>query len=171
LYGLTHLTLLCRLLPERDPHPQIHAALGQILGDLLDVRRAGPCVARFELRLLTELGFGLDLERCAATGSISDLAYVSPRTGRAVSRCAGQPWHDRLLRLPSFLSETEVAEEPRASDLADGFALTEFFLSRHVLEPRGLALAEARASFVSATVAALRRQEGGVPAALDHRSS
>jgi DNA repair protein RecO (recombination protein O) len=154
LYGLMHLAALCRLLPERDPHPQVHAALGFVLGDLLDARRSGPRVACFELQMLSELGFGLDFERCAATGSTLDLVYVSPRTGRAVSREAGLPWHDKLLRLPAFLGEAESVEEPSAADLADGFALTGFFLLRHVLEPRGLTLAEARASYVSAVVAA-----------------
>ena len=152
LYGLTHIAALCRLLPERDPHPQIHATLDCVLGALLDARLAGPRMARFELQLLAELGFGLDLESCAATGSTSELVYVSPRSGRAVSRQAGGPWHDKLLRLPAFLAEPEAAEEPSAADLLDGFAMTGFFLQRHVLEPRGLTLPDARASFVSAVV-------------------
>jgi DNA repair protein RecO (recombination protein O) len=152
LYGLTHIAALCRLLPERDPHPQIHATLDCVLGALLDARLAGPRMARFELQLLAELGFGLDLESCAATGSTSELVYVSPKSGRAVSRQAGGPWHDKLLRLPAFLAEPEAAEEPSAADLLDGFAMTGFFLQRHVLEPRGLTLPDARASFVSAVV-------------------
>src|SRR5262249_17293355 len=81
-----HLAALCRLLPERDPHPRIHAALASVLDCLTDARRAGPELARFELMLLGELGFGLDLERCAATGTTADLTFVSPRSGRAVSR-------------------------------------------------------------------------------------
>jgi DNA repair protein RecO (recombination protein O) len=154
LYGVMHLGALCRLLPERDPHPHIHAALDHILGDLADARRTGPRMARFELQLLSELGFGLDLGRCAATGSTAELIYVSPKTGRAVSREAGRPWQNKLLRLPAFLSEPESAAEPSAADLTDGFALTGFFLMHHVLEPRGLTLPEARASFVSAVVTA-----------------
>jgi DNA repair protein RecO (recombination protein O) len=152
LYGMTHLAALCRLLPERDPHPQIHAALAQVLDGLLDPRRAAPGMVRFELKLLAELGFGLDLSACAATGEETDLVYVSPKSGRAVSRRAGEPWRDRLFALPAFLRETS-AGEPSPQDIADGFALTGFFLARHVLEPRGLGLAEARASFI----AALRR--------------
>jgi DNA repair protein RecO (recombination protein O) len=151
-----HLAALCRLLPERDPHPQIHATLDHVLDALVDARLAGPCMARFELQLLSELGFGLDLESCAATGSTAELVYVSPRSGRAVSREAGRPWHDKLLRLPAFLTEPERAGAPSAADLADGFAVTGFFLSRHVLEPRGLALPDARTSFVSAVLSALR---------------
>jgi DNA repair protein RecO (recombination protein O) len=154
LYGVTHLAALCRLLPERDPHPEIHATLEEMLGELADARRSGPRVARFELQLLSELGFGLDLGRCAATGTTAELIYVSPKTGRAVSREAGLPWKDKLLRLPAFLREGEQAQGPSAADLADGFAVTGFFLLHHVLEPRGLPLPEARASFVSAVVAA-----------------
>jgi DNA repair protein RecO (recombination protein O) len=154
LYGLMHIGALCRLLPERDPHPQVHAALDYVLGALIDARLAGPRMARFELQLLCELGFGLDLESCAATGSTAELIYVSPKSGRAVSREAGLPWRDKLLRLPAFLAEPEPAEEPSAVDLADAFAMTGFFLSRHVLEPRGLTLPDARGSFVSAAVSA-----------------
>jgi DNA repair protein RecO (recombination protein O) len=154
LYGLMHVAALCRLLPERDPHPQIHAGLDHVLGALSDARLAGPRMARFELQLLSELGFGLDLESCAATGTTADLVYVSPKSGRAVSRVAGLPWHDRLLPLPAFLGEPEPAEAPSAADLADGFAMTGFFLERYVLEPRGLTMLEARSSFVSAVVSA-----------------
>jgi DNA repair protein RecO (recombination protein O) len=154
LYGLMHIAALCRLLPERDPHPQIHAMLDHVLGALTDARLAGARMARFELQLLSELGFGLDLESCAATGATADLVYVSPKSGRAVSRAAGLPWHDRLLRLPAFLGEPEPAEAPSAADLADGFAMTGFFLQRYVLEPRGLAMLEARGSFVNAVVSA-----------------
>lgn len=154
LYGLMHVAALCRLLPERDPHPQIHAGLDHVLCALSDARLAGPRMARFELQLLSELGFGLDLESCAATGTTADLVYVSPKSGRAVSRVAGLPWHDRLLRLPAFLGEPEPAEAPSAADLADGFAMTGFFLERYVLEPRGLMMPEARGSFVSAVVSA-----------------
>jgi DNA repair protein RecO (recombination protein O) len=155
LYGVTHLGMLCRLLPERDPHAHIHAALEVVLDDLLDPRRAGPQVVRFELAMLGELGFGLDLETCAATGATSELIYVSPKSGRAVSRAAGEPWRDRLMPLPAFLSDDD-AMWPSAEELADGFALTGFFLLRHVLEPRNQSLSDARASFVAAVLAAFR---------------
>jgi DNA repair protein RecO (recombination protein O) len=154
VYGVTHLGALCRLLPERDPHPHIHAALEEVLGCLIDARRVGPHVVRFELQLLAELGFGLDLERCAATGVTNELTYVSPRSGRAVSRQAGRPWHDKLLRLPAFLGEAEGV--PSADDLADGFAVTGFFLTRHAFEPRGMALPDARSGFVNAVLNAYR---------------
>ena len=149
LYGMTHLAALCRLLPERDPHPQIHAALDDVLDALLDSRHAGVSVVRFELQLLAELGYGLDLATCAASGQDHDLAYVSPKSGRAVSRQAGEPWKERLLALPAFLRES-LADDPTPQEIADGFVLTGFFLARHVLEPRGLTLADARASFIAA---------------------
>jgi DNA repair protein RecO (recombination protein O) len=155
---VTHLAALCRLLPERDPHPQIHAALDHVLDGLLDRRHAGPSVARFELMMLAELGFGLDLATCAATGNDDELIYVSPKSGRAVSRVAGEPWKDKLLPLPAFLGESDAgdgqqeiaARDISQKDIADGFALTGFFLVRYVLEPRGVALADARASFIAA---------------------
>jgi DNA repair protein RecO (recombination protein O) len=148
LYGMTHLAALCRLLPERDPQPVIYTRLGEVLQVLLDPRRAGASVVRFELHLLSELGYGLDLASCAASGTGTDLAYVSPKSGRAVSRQAGEPWKDKLLPLPAFL-EAGSPSEPSVQDIVDGFALTGFFLHRHVLEPRGLAFAVARASFIS----------------------
>jgi DNA repair protein RecO (recombination protein O) len=154
VYGLTHLAGLCRLLPERDPHPRIHAALAEVLDGLTDARRAGPETVRFELGLLAELGFGLDLARCAATGTTEDLAYVSPKSGRAVSRAAGLPWDGRLLRLPAFLNEESAGAYPSAADLADGFSVTGFFLQRHVFEPRGLSPPDTRASFIGAVIGA-----------------
>ena len=152
VYGVTHLAALCRLLPERDPHPEVHEWLSAALSRLDDPLAAGAEVVRFELRMLAELGFGLDLSSCAATGDAADLSYVSPKSGRAVSRDAGEPWHDRLLRLPAFMMEQPDPAAPSAADVADGFALTGFFLARHVLEPRGLNFADAREGFVAAVL-------------------
>jgi DNA repair protein RecO (recombination protein O) len=110
-------------------------------------------VVQFELMLLAELGFGLELDACAATGARADLIYVSPKSGRAVSAQAGAPWRDKLLPLPGFLNgEGEGAPSPQ--ELADGFALTGFFLVSCVFEPRGLAPSEARAGFVAAMLRA-----------------
>ena len=108
-------------------------------------------VARFELALLAELGFGLDLATCAGGGVADDLAYVSPKSGRAVSRQVGEPWKDKLLRLPEFLLDAG-AQPALPHDVVDAFALTGFFLLRHVLEPRGLCFGEARASFITAVL-------------------
>src|SRR5262245_48333733 len=97
VYGVTHLAALCRLLPERDPHPAVYAAL-ETLVDRFDASELFAAeMVRFELDLLAELGFGLDLACCAATGARDDLIYVSPKSGRAVSRQAGAPWQDKLL--------------------------------------------------------------------------
>jgi DNA repair protein RecO (recombination protein O) len=148
VYGVSHLAALMRLLPERDPHESLYATLDTLLDRLDDPVWAAPMLVRFELQLLAELGFGLDLAQCAATGTVNELDYVSPRSGRAVSRSAGAPYADRMLRLPAFLRDDTV--QPAGRDLADGFALTGFFLSRHVLEPRGLALADERAHFIAA---------------------
>ena len=153
IYGVSHLAVLMRLLPERDPHAGLYVALDEILNHLDDAGAAAPLVVRFELQLLSELGFGLDLERCVATGASGDLTYVSPKSGRAVSRSAGEPWADKMLRLPAFLREHHAT--PASRDLADGFALTGYFLTRHVLEPRGLALGDERAHFIAALNRAL----------------
>jgi len=153
VHGVTHLAALCRLLAEREPHARIHAALETILDALEDPAAVAPMVARFELALLAELGFGLDLSSCAATGETTDLVYVSPRSGRAVSRAAGEAYRDKLMRLPEFLRID--AEAAAAADLADAFALTGFFLERHAFAPRGLALPEARARFVAAVSRAM----------------
>ena len=115
IYGVTHLAALMRLLPERDPHAGLYEALDEILGHLNDAVLAAPMVVRFELQLLSELGFGLDLETCVATGGSGDLVYVSPKSGRAVSRSAGEPWADKMLRLPAFLREERCyAHRPRS---------------------------------------------------------
>jgi DNA repair protein RecO (recombination protein O) len=155
-YGVTHLAALCRLLPERDPHEQVHEILAEILDHLSDRMLAAALIARFELQMLTEFGFGLDLDQCAATGVTADLIYVSPKSGRAVSRDAGAPWQDRMLRLPAFL-RGDYGSEPAPDEVSDAFALTGFFLQRHVLEPRGLPMHDARASFIDAVLRADRR--------------
>ncbi len=153
IYGVSHLVALMRLLPERDPHTNLYEALDEILGHLDDAAFAAPMAVRFELQLLSELGFGLDLDRCAATGDTVDLRYVSPKSGRAVSLTAGEPWADKMLKLPPFLREPLAI--PAGHDLADGFALTGYFLTRHALEPRGLGFGDERAHFIAALNRAL----------------
>jgi DNA repair protein RecO (recombination protein O) len=148
LHGVTHLAALCRLLAEREPHAAIYDALQAILDRLEDPQAVGPMIARFELDFLAELGFGLDLAACAATGAKDELVFVSPRSGRAVSRAAGEPYRDKLMRLPVFLRQDGVPPSP--DDLLDAFTLTGFFLDRHAFAPRGLSLPEARAQFVNA---------------------
>ena len=152
VYGVTHLAALCRFFPERDSHPGVHDALAAILEHLDQPQAAAVMMVRFELDLLTELGFGLDLATCAATGQVDDLIYVSPKSGRAVSRQAGAPWHDKLLRLPAFLRADEEPAPVSSGDIADGFALTGFFLARDVLAPRSIDWGEARGRFIAASL-------------------
>jgi DNA repair protein RecO (recombination protein O) len=155
IYGVGHLAALMRLLPERDPHAALYDAFETLLEHLPDAHAAAPMVVRFELQLLAELGFGLDLTECAATGTTDDLIYVSPKSAQAVSRQAGAPYAERMLRLPAFLQDAHMT--PAADALADGFALTGFFLERFVLEPRGLPLHAERAHFIAALTRALPR--------------
>src|SRR5262245_4185880 len=153
VYGVTHLAALVRLLPERDPHQDIYEMLEHTLDDFEDAGEAAVHLVRFELAMLAELGFGLDLENCAATGETEELAYVSPKSGGAVSRAAGQPWRDRLLPLPPFLRQDDSsANDWSDQDLQDGFRLTGLFLLRHVLEPRGQGHSDARDGFINAVI-------------------
>lgn len=149
LHGLAYLATLARLLPERDPHADLFEAAILLLDHLDDPALAPALAIRFELTALRDLGYGLDLAACAATGSAEDLAYVSPRSGRAVSRGAGAPYKDRLFRLPEFMRDQEGFEPPPREDLAAAFALTEHFLRLHAFEPRGLAVPDERARFVA----------------------
>ena len=148
LHGITHLAALARLLAEREPHTGIYDALQTILDRLGEPRAVAPLIARFELDFLAELGFGLDLAACAATGAKDDLIFVSPRSGRAVSRAAGEAYRDKLMRLPLFLRQATASPAP--GDLVDAFALTGFFLERHAFAPRGLPLPQARERFIIA---------------------
>jgi len=161
LSGLGYLGALLRLLPERDPHEGLFDALG-VIADLLDNPALAPAlVARFEARILEECGFALDLEACAATGSTEDLVYVSPKSGRAVSRNAGAPYRDRLLPLPAFLRPTGNGATPDADDVADAFRLTGFFLTRDLFMPRGLPMPDSRRAFLAAAARAGREGEAG----------
>src|SRR5262249_49352996 len=118
-----------------------------------DAGGAAVHLVRFELAMLSELGFGLDLENCAATGATTDLVFVSPKSGGAVSRTAGEPWRDRLLRLPPFLrAAADDAKYWADHDLQDGLQLTGLFLLRHVLEPRGQGHSDAREGFINAVL-------------------
>jgi DNA repair protein RecO (recombination protein O) len=163
-YGVTHLAALARLLPERDPHEDIYVRLEHALDDFGEAGGAAAHIVRFELAILAELGFGLDLDSCAATGETTDLIYVSPKSGGAVSRVAGEPFRDRLLRLPPFLREGEGGVNGWSDqDLQDGFRLTGLFLLRHVLEPRGQGHSDARDGFINAVTKNRARLGSAVP--------
>ena len=133
-------------LPEREPHADVFENFSALIATLTAANVQGmPWAAdyvRFEVGLLTSLGFGLDLERCAATGANDNLAYVSPKSGRAVSLSAGEAWRDKLLTLPPFLVAGTAAAAQ--GEIAEGMVLTGYFLERHVFAPHGLRLPAAR---------------------------
>lgn len=164
VYGLQTLAAHLRMLPERDPHANLYETLNLLLAHLEDPAAAGELIVRFELLVLDELGFGLDLTRCAATNAREDLVYVSPKSGRAVSREAGAPWADRMLALPAFLRRGSGLRADLAA-MEDAFRLTGFFFARHVYEPRGMDAPEARAGFLAALRKHLSSQDNGEHAA------
>ena len=129
-------------LPEREPHPGAFLAFEALMAAfaLPDVWPA--IFVRFEAGLLEDLGFGLDLSRCAVTGSMDDLIWVSPRTGRAVSREAGQPYADKLLNLPPFMLGAQAGLGQ--GDVGAGLALTGHFLEQFVFHPLDKPLPPAR---------------------------
>jgi len=143
LAGLMSLCALARALPERDPHPNLYEITLFVLGFLDDASVWPALMVRWELGLLDELGFGLDLGSCAATGATTGLVYVSPRSGRAVSAEAGGAPQGGPLALPPFLAGNAAGEVSREDVLA-GLRLSAFFLETRVLVPVGEALPEAR---------------------------
>lgn len=148
LAALSSMTSLVRLLPERDPHPNLFETTLFVLGFLDDISVWPALLVRWELGLLDELGFGLDLTACAATGGNDDLIYVSPRTGRAVSASAGEPYRDRLLSLPRFLVGRVDGTGVDNREVMAGFALTGHFLLSRVLAPRDMQMPEPRRRLV-----------------------
>ncbi len=148
LMALSTITTLTRLLPERDPHPNLYEITLFVLGFLNDATVWPALLVRWELALLEELGFGLDLSQCAATGSNDRLIYVSPKSGRAVSASAGEPYRDKLLVLPQFLTK-QRSGPVTSTDVNLGFTLTGHFLEKHVLLPRGETLPQSRARLLA----------------------
>jgi DNA repair protein RecO (recombination protein O) len=143
LTGLSSLCALARLLPERDPHASLFEIALFVLGYLDEPDVWPALMVRWELALLDELGFGLDLSSCAATGTNDQLVYVSPKSGRAVSASAGEEYKDRLLRLPAFLTKGRQGAAT-TDDVIDGLHLTGHFLETRVLLPRDEAMPAAR---------------------------
>jgi DNA repair protein RecO (recombination protein O) len=140
--------LTATALPEGQPYPRLY----QAFEGLLDAIEAAPSAAgwgaalvRYELLLLAELGFGLDLERCGVTGRNDDLIAVSPKSGRAVSAAEAEPYAGKLLPLPAFVREGGPASWP---EIAQGLDLTGHFLLRDLLTDRARPIAEARERLV-----------------------
>ena len=140
--------LTAAALPEGQPYPRLYEALEGLLDAIEAAPSAsgwGAALVRYELLLLAELGFGLDLDRCAVTGSTDNLVAVSPRSGRAVSAAEAEPYIGKLLALPTFVREGGQADW---SDIAQGLELTGHFLARDILADRSKPLIEARARLV-----------------------
>lgn len=134
------------LLPEREPHPGVFDGFRRLVEDLAGGDGRLDPLARWERDLLSDLGYGLDLSRCAVTGSAAGLAWVSPRTGRAVSRDAAGPWRERLLPLPPFLGPR--GGPAGAGDVLDGLRLTGHFLARCARDAAAGGLPDARSQLV-----------------------
>ena len=147
LMALSSACAVCAtVLPEREAHPSIYDGL-LILLENISVDDWPTIYVKWELGLLGELGFGLDLSECAASGAMEDLIYVSPKSGRAVSKSAGEPYKNKLLHLPSFmLKPTQPAMS--MAEIAQGLALTGFFLKRHAYDENNTSQPDARTRFV-----------------------
>jgi len=143
-------------LPEGQPYPRLYEALDGLLAAIEAAPSAGgwgAALVRYELLLLAELGFGLDLELCAVSGRNDELVAVSPRSGRAVSAAEAEPYAGKLLPLPAFVRGGGTAAWP---DILDGLALTGHFLMRDVVTDRSAPVGEARVRLVER----LRRAAG-----------
>lgn len=129
-------------LPEREPHPRAFRAMAILIAHLDDVEIWPQLMARWELGLLSELGFGLSLDRCASTGAREDLIYISPRSASAVSREAGEPYKEKLLPLPAFLRDAGAGAT--RDDAVAALTATGYFLETRVLHVSNKPLPEAR---------------------------
>ncbi len=149
--ALSGLTAACAVaavcLPEREAHAGVYDALGVVIDHLGEPEVWPTLMAKWEFGLLAALGFGLTLDRCAATGARDDLIYVSPKSAQAVSRAAGEPYKDRLLPLPAFLTSVG-GEAAGPADAVDALTLTGYFLETRVLFPADKTLPEARSRLV-----------------------
>lgn len=144
--------LLSVALAERDPHPELFRASVDFLRHVaagVEPRIWLAEYVRLELALLEQAGFGLDLNCCAATGATSDLVYVSPKSGRAVSRAAGAAYHDKLLALPAFFERGEGGLPDSIAEICDGLALTGYFITERMLPALHRKMPPLRAHFVA----------------------
>jgi DNA repair protein RecO (recombination protein O) len=138
--------LLSSAVPDRSPCAGLYEATEILLDALVNTASWPPLYIRWEMGLLGELGYGLDFSKCALTDTVDDLAWVSPKTGRAASRDAGAPFSDKLLVLPPFLLGAQ--NRPESGDVADGFALTGHFIARELLDPVRKLMPDARARLI-----------------------
>lgn len=137
------------ILPESQPYPALYSALSAVLdaiGVASSARQWAAALARYELLLLAELGFGLNLDECVVTGSSDKLAFVSPKSGGAVSTGAAQGYEERLLRLPTFLRGTDSSQS--MEDVLDALAITGHFIDRDLLDGRNRELLGVRTRLI-----------------------
>ncbi len=154
LSALTSLCdLLVRSLHEREPQEEIYHLFRDFIEQLSVADSASPSppkwiedYVRLELSLLGKLGYGLDLSCCAVTGDTEDLMYVSPRSGRAVSRETGVPYKNKLLKLPFFLTQINNSQAS-LTEIIDGMNLTGYFFGKHVFSPHGARIPASRERF------------------------
>jgi DNA repair protein RecO (recombination protein O) len=137
-------------LAERQPENKIFSRVCDFLEILRKQDRCLKEYILFEINLLSELGFGLDLSECAVSGALEGLAYVSPKTGRAVTKSVGLEYHDKLLKLPKFLINNQ--EDYSDEDLLDGLTLAGYFLYKHIYQPKNFLMPESRSKILSAQV-------------------
>jgi DNA repair protein RecO (recombination protein O) len=166
--ALAMLTAVCATadgaLPEREPHPRAFGLLIGLVAALADPLAALPLLVRWESALLTDLGYGLDLTRCALSGATQDLAFVSPRSGRAVASAAAGVWRERLLRLPAFLVSAAPVGLP---EVLDGLTLTGHFLARDAFGAQNRPLPAARLALFDRVARLAQPFAPGSPAAED----
>lgn len=145
-FSLAGLTAACAVaaatLPEREAHPRVYHTMRILLDHLEEIEIWPALMARWELGLLAELGFGLTLDRCAATGARDNLFYVSPKSASAVSAEAGEPYKDRMLPLPAFLRDSSA--EATMQDAVNGLETTGYFIETRILHLANQQLPEAR---------------------------
>ncbi|MCZ8187291.1 MAG: DNA repair protein RecO [Beijerinckiaceae bacterium] len=147
LHAVMHLASLLRLMPERQVHAGLYEAADGLCQLLAEPLLLGAVMVRFEITILAELGFGLDLSACAATGRTEGLTHVSPKSGRAVSAGAAEPYRDRLLPLPAFLLDEGLTGADSGA-IEAGFRLAGYFLGRHLFGPRGIDATATRQPFL-----------------------
>jgi DNA repair protein RecO (recombination protein O) len=140
-------TLLEAALPERHPYPHLYDVFSDFMAQLIHHKAWAESYVRFEIELLADTGFGLDLTHCAATDTTEDLIYVSPKSGRAVCRQAGKPYKDKLLRLPTFLIGSP-RETDNMQEILDGLELTGYFLAHWLLAPHNRKLPAVRGRLI-----------------------
>ncbi len=147
LCAVLGLCSLLKIVPERQAHARLYELSCLILENITEEDMWPILFARFEMALLEDMGFGLDLKSCAATGARENLHYVSPRSGRAVSAAAAKPYLDKLFILPIFLSDPQAINVPLC-DVVESLKLTGYFLERRLYHPHNLTLPEARQAMI-----------------------